>query len=443
VFSFFDYFTDPILRAPTLGSMLMCLASALVGVIVFIRRRSLIGEALSHASYPGVVLGAVFASGAVAISENIFALSILSGAFIASFLALIFLELLNTRFLVKNDAALCFILSAFFGVGVLLASRVQFTHALAYQKIQSFLYGQAATLDDSHIVIYAILSLACIAFAALFYRLIQVSYFDRTFASTLGIPLAIIDSLFHFVLILAIVIGIRSVGLVLMSGMLIAPAVAARQFTHRLSLFFLLAGVFGMCSAFLGNLLSIAIPERLHLKFSLPTGPTILVTASFFALLSLLFAPKRGLVSRMVRILKFKEQCRLENILKGFCKSGRCILLSFSEIAERQSCSHLHLRWLLQRLKYQGWLEKRNHHFVLTAAGAQRALKIIRLHRLWEVYLVNRLGQGAGYVHRSAEEMEHILTPELEKELTEVLGDPQKDPHEQPIPPKQGEFLCP
>ncbi|HEY5260253.1 MAG TPA: metal ABC transporter permease, partial [Rhabdochlamydiaceae bacterium] len=133
-----DAFTDPVLRAPTLGSMLMCLASALVGVIVVLRKRSLVGEALSHAAYPGVVLAALFAAVFFPESEEGFAFIILIGAFLSALLGLWTIELLQEKFHVKADAALCFVLSVFFGFGILLASRVQFTHPLWYQKVQMF-----------------------------------------------------------------------------------------------------------------------------------------------------------------------------------------------------------------------------------------------------------------------------------------------------------------
>src|SRR5579862_1303340 len=153
------YFTDPVLQAPTIGSMLMCLSSALVGVIVFLRKRSLLGEALSHAAYPGVVLSVSLMAIFFPLSSDFIAVAILIGAFITSFLGLWTIEKMQSRLRVKDDAALCFVLSVFFGAGVLIASRIQFTHALWYKTIQIFLYGQAATMTDVHVFIYALLAL--------------------------------------------------------------------------------------------------------------------------------------------------------------------------------------------------------------------------------------------------------------------------------------------
>jgi manganese/zinc/iron transport system permease protein len=417
-----DAFTDPVLRAPTLGSMLMCLASALVGVIVVLRKRSLVGEALSHAAYPGVVLAALFAAVFFPESEEGFAFIILIGAFLSALLGLWTIELLQEKFRVKADAALCFVLSVFFGFGILLASRVQFTHPLWYQKIQMFLYGQAATMTDQHVVIYGSLCLLTILFIALLYHPIQAVSFDRDFARSTGIAVKVLEGATFFLLVLAIVIGIRSVGVILMSGMLIAPVIAARQWTHRLFTLFVLSALFGTLSGFFGNYFSTEIPKWFSAKFSLPTGPMILLCASLFCFLSLLVSPGSGLCSRFFRIYKFRRKCRQENVLKAYWKGD--------EVDES--------RFFLWTLSMQGWLQKEGKGYRLTPDGRQKAAQIIRLHRLWEVYLVDYLGQGVERVHRNAEEMEHILTPELEKELTVLLQDPKRDPHHQPIPSKEG-----
>jgi len=437
-----QYFTDPVLQAPTIGSMLMCLSSALVGVIVFLRKRSLLGEALSHATYPGVVLSVLFMAAFFPLSSDFLALAILIGAFLTSLLGLWVIEMMERRFHVKSDAALCFILSVFFGVGVLIASRIQFTHALWYKTVQMFLYGQAATMTDLHIFIYAFLALLLAVVLLLFYRQIEMLIFDRDFSKTVGVPIRTVDGMLFILLVLAIVIGIRSVGVVLMAGMLIAPAVAARSLSHRLWAVFLFAAVIGALSGFLGNYLSIEIPQwgtrqGWDWKFSLPTGPMILLSASAICLFSLLFAPKNGLVSRLLRIFRFREQCISENLLKYLWRLGPDGKGALSDIKKWQTLSFFRMRLLLWRLMRQGWIEKRSEKtFALTKEGHSRAAYIIRLHRLWEAYLVF-LGQGAEKVHRSAEEMEHIITPELEKELSELLGNPKKDPHAQPIPAKE------
>ena len=152
--SVWQFFSDPVLQAPTIASMLMCLSSALVGVIVLMRKRSLLGEALSHAAYPGVILSLLFLSTFFPGQYDLVSLSVLIGGFISACIGLWFLEKMQKLTRVKDDGALCFVLSSFFGIGVLFASRMQTTNVIYYKMAQMFLYGQVATMTGSHIWIY-------------------------------------------------------------------------------------------------------------------------------------------------------------------------------------------------------------------------------------------------------------------------------------------------
>jgi manganese/zinc/iron transport system permease protein len=430
------YFTDAVLRAPTIGCMLMCFSAALVGVVAFIRKESLVGETLSHASYPGVILGALGA-GMLQLGEeqegSVLAL-IICGAFLTSFLGLLSVSALQKRVRIHSDSALCFVLSIFFGVGLTIASHLQFSHTNLYRQAQLYLYGQAATMTDIHILAYGALSFAMLALLLVFYKEIQALSFDPQYAESLGIKTKAVQSLIFLLLILAVIIGIRSVGVVLMSAMLIAPPAAARQFTHRLPLLFLLAALFGAASGFIGSYLSNELTRNMHAaNLTLPTGPMIVIVASAFCLLALLFAPERGLLLRMLRIALFRSRCQHENLLKGIWRLETAEV-PFHEIARMQSSSKWRLRLLLSSLVRKKLLMPVSNGYALTPKGKQKAVQIVRLHRLWEVYLVDYLGVGAERVHKNAEEMEHILTPELERELTRVLNNPQQDPHHQPIP---------
>ncbi len=295
-YGFLDFFTDPLLRAPTIGSILMCAASSLIGVIVFIRRKSLVGEALSHAAYPGLVLSALFVSFFVPVLDEKYFAFFLLGAFFSSLLGLYFLELLQKKFKVKGDSALCFMLSSFFGFGVLFAARMQTTTPLYYRQVQTFLYGQVATMTDKHVGLYSVFVLSIICFVFLFYHSIQLVYFDRQFAKVLGVSTRIFEAFFSVFLALAVVVAMKSVGIVLLSGMLIAPALTARQFSHKLSVVFVLASLVGAFSGFFGNYFSVQFSKWfLDGHLFLPTGPMIVLTSSCLCLLSLLLSPKRFL----------------------------------------------------------------------------------------------------------------------------------------------------
>jgi manganese/zinc/iron transport system permease protein len=438
------YFYDPVLRAPTIGSMLMCLAAALVGVLVFLRKQSLVGESLSHAAYPGVIMGVIIAGlfGIEEQAELTVALLIMGGAFVTSLLGLLTISFLETRLKVHSDSALCFVLASFFGIGLTLASEVQVRYTPLYSQVISYLYGQAATMTDVHILIYGLLSLFITLLILFFYKELQAISFDRHYAKALGIPVRRLDLILFLMIVLAVVIGIRSVGVILMSAMLIAPAAAARQYTDKLYIMLFLAAIFGVLSGFLGNFLSLELTTQwseslAYRPISLPTGPMIVLVASALCFLSLLMAPGRGLLWRLIRIARFRRQCLQENILKSMWRLGAGNTLSFDQIKRYQNVSFLYLQGMLLALAFNGWIDRLgDSHFKLTKEGEIWAARIVRLHRLWEVYLADYLGVGAERVHRSAEEMEHILTPELEKELTLLLKDPKEDPHHQPIPPK-------
>ncbi|NGX46131.1 MAG: Manganese transport system membrane protein MntB [Chlamydiae bacterium] len=419
-----SFLTDPVLRAPLIGSMLMCLSSALVGVFVLLRRRSLIGETLSHAAYPGVVVSVLVAA-ALFPNEKGVALGALFGAFVAIVLAQLFLSQVTAKLRLKDDAALTLTLTGFFGIGVLAASHVQSTHAALFRTVQNFLFGQAATMRDGHIALYGGLTLLVIGAMVAFYRPFSLLYFDRSYARSVGVRAPLFDGLFSILLALSIVIGIRSVGVVLMSAMLIAPAVAARTFTRGLRSLLIVSASLGVACGLGGNLLSIYLPRWLDQpQLVLATGPMIVVVGSLLVLASLLLSPKRGLVARKVKVARFRQRCLEENVLKALPQTQMML-------RARLGASRLRLLLALYHLRRKGWL--RRDLLALTSNGEKAALRLVRLHRLWEVYLVH-MGQDAKVVHHSAEEMEHILTPEVEAQLVTLLDDPTHDPHLQPIP---------
>jgi len=306
---------------------------------------------------------------------------------------------------------------------------LQFSDPKLYSKVQVFLFGQAATLLDVHVVMYASLAVIVSVFLVLLFHSLKAINFDRSFAQSIGLKIQWIDTLTLILLALAVVIGIRSVGVVLISGMLVAPAIAARKLTHKLSLMLIISGGIGMFSGLVGTWLSIEMRS-----FHLPTGPLIVTVASFICMLTMLFSKEQGLIARGMRIVGFRRQCKIENVLKSLWKSGQTDLRSLSAYLGLRP---LQSRLVLSRLIRQGWCEVHQGKYALTRDGKRRASHIVRLHRLWEVYLTSQLGMTADKVHRSAEEMEHILSPDLELRLIELLKNPKKDPHAQPIPKKE------
>ncbi len=392
----------------------MAIASALIGTLVCLRRRSLIGETLSHAAFPGILVG-IFIVSFLSSQWLFFAMTF--GGFLFSLLGLKCVNWMETKGKVKPDSALTLILAAFMGWGILLASILQKFNPLGYRQSLLYLYGQAATMTSAQAYLYCGFALLLIGFLICLYPRIKLVNFDTIFAQSLGLRYKSLETATFFLIVIAIILGIRSVGVVLMAGMLIGPAVAARPWSQRLSSMLIIASGFGLASALLGNYLSYQLSSN---QFSLPTGPMILLASSFLCLVSLLIAPRSGLLVRLIRMQIFRFRCQMENGLKLLWKKPQL----YTEISP-------HIR---AALHLKGWTSKKS---LLTPLGKRQAQKIVRLHRLWEVYLVEYLGQNVDKVHRTAEDLEHLFSPALEKELTLLLNNPVQDPHQQPIPPRE------
>jgi manganese/zinc/iron transport system permease protein len=438
-YSFLDFFTDPVLQPSMLATIFMALSSSLVGTVVFIQKRSLISETLAHASYPGVTVGALILSFFIPAHSELFSILILVFAFFFAVLALALTEWMQRNGKQSPDAALCFTLSSFFGVGILIASKLQSTSALFYKQAQLFLYGQAATLLDVHVFIYMVLWLVLVGALILFFRPLCVSLFDRPFAASIGLSLRSVDVFLTVSIALATVIGIRSVGVVMMAGMMVAPALAARLWTKRILSMLALASIFGVISAVAGCYLSVMLPLwKEASSLSLPTGPMILLVAAAIAFFSMLFAVEQGALTRWLRVQFFRCKCLAENILKAVYKGHLHPSFSRKDVMHCFNAGYLITMFVLYTLRRQGWLLQEKQGYTLTVGGEAKALGVIRLHRLWEMYLVDR-GHAKDRVHHLAEHMEHVITEEMEEKLTLYLNDPLLDPHNQPIPKKRGQ----
>ena len=265
-----------------LGTALLGLASGIAGTFAVLRKESLIGDGLSHAALPGVVIAFLLIG-----IKDIEVLII--GAALSSITAawLITITVENSK--IKFDGALATILSAFFGLGMVLLTYLQSLNNAGQAGLSKFIFGQAATILARDVYITSAAALIIIVLTALFWKELKLISFDVEYAKTLQIPVTFTLILYRFLLIMTIIIGIQSVGAILISSLLIAPAVGARQWTNKLGTMCILAGLFGMVSAIGGTIWSTTVQK-------LPTGPAIIVILSVIVLLSLIFAPNRGIL---------------------------------------------------------------------------------------------------------------------------------------------------
>lgn len=281
-----------------LGTALLGLASGIAGTFAVLRKESLIGDGLSHAALPGVVI-AFLLTGIKDIEV------LIAGAALSSITAawLITITVENSK--IKFDGALATILSAFFGLGMVLLTYVQSLNNAGQAGLSKFIFGQAATILARDVYITSAAALIIIVLTALFWKELKLISFDVEYAKTLQIPVTFTLILYRSLLIMTIIIGIQSVGAILISSLLIAPAVGARQWTNKLGTMCILAGFFGMISAIGGTIWSTSIPK-------LPTGPAIIVILSILVLLSLIFAPNRGMLWQFRKNRQSKHTLLLE-----------------------------------------------------------------------------------------------------------------------------------
>ena len=276
-----------------LGTALLGLASGIAGTFAVLRKESLIGDGLSHAALPGVVI-AFLLTGIKDIEV------LITGAALSSITAawLITITVENSK--IKFDGALATILSAFFGLGMVLLTYLQSLNNAGQAGLSKFIFGQAATILARDVYITSAAALIIIVLTALFWKELKLISFDVEYAKTLQIPVTFTLILYRALLIMTIIIGIQSVGAILISSLLIAPAVGARQWTNKLGTMCILAGCFGMVSAISGTIWSTTVQK-------LPTGPAIIVILSVIVLLSLIFAPNRGILWQYRRNKQSKQ----------------------------------------------------------------------------------------------------------------------------------------
>lgn len=421
----FFSFKYPNIKYVVFGTTLLSISSAVVGCFTFIKKKSLVGDVISHAVLPGICIS-FMASG----SKDPFLLII--GAFFSGWLAILVMDAITQNTKIKEDAATGLSLSVFFGVGILLMTYIQHSGNAAQSGLDTFLFGKAAALVGKDLMAFSIIAAIVLITVFLFYKEFKLISFDPQFARVIGLPIKRLETILTSITVLAVVTGIQAVGVVLMAAMLITPAAAARFWTNRLSRMILLASIFGAFSGISGAYISYSAP-------SMPTGPWMVMILSIIALISFFFAPGKGIVVRQWRRISIQRQLLEENLLKAFYRIGENSGDHFRKVAVDdiqliRSFSPAQLVKGLRKLRVNGYAQRENGAWHLTNEGFEKGKRITRLHRLWELYLTKYLRIAPDHVHEDADTIEHVITPELEARLEKLLEYPTEDPHESTIP---------
>ncbi|MEI7025443.1 metal ABC transporter permease [Paenibacillus sp. y28] len=290
---------DPNLQWVLLSCLLLGLGSGVLGSFAYLRKQSLMGDALSHAALPGVCIAFMLTG-----SKSVFLFLI--GAAVSGLIATFGIGYITRHSRIKQDSALAIVLSVFFGIGIVLLTRIQHSGSGSQSGLDKFLFGQAAAQVKSDVWIMACISLLLILVCALFYKEFKLLSFDPGFARGLGLPVAVLDQFMMLLMVVSVVVGIQAVGVVLMAALLITPAVSARYWTERLGVMVILAGLFGAVSGVLGTFVSVS-------AHNLPTGPLCVLAATGLFLISVVFAPRRGLLGKLLLRLSVRRSYRLNN----------------------------------------------------------------------------------------------------------------------------------
>ena len=296
-----DLLFDYTIRTVALGAAVLGIVAGALGTFALLRRQSLLGDAMSHAALPGVLLAFMLTGSKAPVV-------LVLGAAVAGVLGT-FLLLTITRYSrIKEDAAMGVILSVFFGFGLLLLTFLQRNPTAAQAGLNTFLFGQAATLLERDVATMVAFGGGALLLLILFWKEFKLLSFDRDYGSSLGFPMTALDVLLTTLLVIGIVIGLQAVGVVLMSALVVAPAAAARQWTDRLGVMLLVASFFGAVAGVAGALLS-------SLGQGLSTGPVVVLVVSVIVLASLLFGASRGLVWNWFRRQRSRRRLRTQAVL--------------------------------------------------------------------------------------------------------------------------------
>ena len=286
------------------GLVIIGISSGILSCFAVLRHQSLLGDAISHAVLPGLCIAFI-----LTLSKHSWVL--LMGGLISGLIGTLFITLIIRYTILKSDTALGIILSIFFGFGIFLLTIIQKIPTARQSGLDTFLFGSAASILASDLYLMGICLVMIIITTIAVWKEFKCFTFDPHFSVSLGYPIAKIEFLMTILLVITIVIGLQSVGVILMSALIIAPGVAARQWTNRLSTMVFISIIISCLSGIVGVLISSSIPKC-------PTGPIIVVIVSVLVIISLLLAPNRGLIIYWMRQFYNRKRLHQNTILSQF-----------------------------------------------------------------------------------------------------------------------------
>jgi manganese/zinc/iron transport system permease protein len=351
-------FQDYTVQNVALGAALLGISSGVLGSFAVLRQQSLLGDTLSHAALPGVCLGFIVAG-----TRHLG--SILLGALLTGALAALLM--------------LGVALSVFFAVGIVLLTYIQGTNNASQGGLDSFLFGQAAAILRTDLYVMGSLTLLALVLVTALWKEFKLITFDPAFAGALGLPVTFLEVLLTVMTALAVVIGLQMVGVVLMAAMIIAPAVAARQWSNRLEGMVVLAAAIGAAGGVFGGVLSAA-------GRGLATGPLIVLSISAMVLVSLLVAPGRGLLWEAAQRWRNRRRLRSQRVLTGLYglsqshqdptyKTEQGMVNAYYGVGTEATLAKLERQRLVRRVSH---MPEEGVHWELTSSGRTEAERVLK-----------------------------------------------------------------
>ncbi len=380
-----------------IGAALLGTAAGITGTFLFLRKRALVSDAVSHATLPGVCIAFLLMAFAGGDGRNLAGL--LAGSAVSAGIGLWCMNWLTRNTRLAEDAAIGAVLSVFFGFGIVLLTVIQTLGVGRQAGLEGFLLGSTAGMLYSDAVVIAAGGAVTLFLVLLTRRPMTLVAFDPEYAAARGLPVDRIDMLMMGLVMAVTVVGLKIVGLILIVALLIIPAVTARFWTERSEYVVLLAGLFGGVAAYLGAALSASAPN-------LPTGPLIVLVSFALFALSLFLAPNRGVLAAVLRHMRFQRRVHLRQGLLALAQ-GQAIYESLT----------LRLLRRADLVRADG---------VATGKGKVRAAKALRDEQRWEVVRSDVTQEAAAALYDGLRDIETVLTRDQIQEIDRRIGGPRE-----------------
>ena len=378
-----------------IGAGMLGFAAGMSGTFLFLRKRALVSDAVAHATLPGIGLAFVVMVALGGDGRDLTGL--LAGSALTAWLGLWVIAWITRHTRLPEDAATGAVLGTFFGFGIVLLTIIQGMSAGRQAGLEGFLLGATAGMLLQDAVIIATGGLIAVAVTWILRRPMTLVAFDPDFAAASGLDVRRVDLAIMGLVMAVTVIGLKLVGLVLIVALLVIPAVTARFWTQRAHRMIWIAGAIGGGAAYVGAALSATAP-------ALPTGPIIVLAAAALFVLSLLFAPVRGVAASVLRYRRFQARVHRRQGL---------LALARQEV--------IHEPFTLRLLAREGLIRPDG---VATDAGRAQAARIARDEHRWTI--ARRLHRDTGLAGRDdgLTAIEDVFTPDQIRELDTHLGPP-------------------